>query len=368
MHRGSLSYRERSVPFPFSGVMSEPCNDLDGFALGGGAGVRRGRTPRRSFCRGRRVMFRSIAFHVLGASLSAASLAFGQDDLFSDLQVEAVYGSSGSAADIDPAEAAPAVPTIRTGTPDSPVEIAGPASLAEALRNGGFDPQEANSHYLTVVLEAGEAKKTAFATVSEDRKRVQLVLPLSTLAKGATLPTDRLMTLMEANRADRAERFAFSAKLGRVELHRSVENRNVTGAKLRDAFDAMIAVAEETESLWRLDDTSAGPPAPAAASAGKTQPASIAAPSLVGSWTSSRSKTQAFALRLEADGKFALVTVDGTRNVMSSGTYVLSGDKLSLNDAKAGSLAGTIAVRTADKFEFTPQGGSAAALIFQRAK
>jgi uncharacterized protein (TIGR03066 family) len=314
-------------------------------------------------------MFRSIAFHVLWASLFAASLAFGGDDLFSDLQIESVYGSSGSAADIDPAEAAPA---IRTGTPDSPVEIAGPASLAEALRNGGFDPQEANSQYLTVVLGAGEAKKTAFATVSEDRQRVQLVLPLSTLAKGATLSTDRLTTLMEANRADRAERFAFSAKLGRIELHRSVENRNITGAKLRDAFDAMVAVADDTEALWKSDEAPVSTPAPATAAAGNpaspAPSANAASASLVGSWTSSRSKTQAFALRLEADGKFALVTVDGTRNAKSSGTYVLSGDKLSLNDAKGGSLAGTIAIQSADKFEFTPTGGSAAALVFQRAK
>lgn len=313
-------------------------------------------------------MFRSVAAHVLWASLFAASLAFGGDDLFSDLQVESVYGSSGSAADIDPAEAEPA---IRTGTPDSPVEIAGPASLAEALRNGGFDPQEANSRYLTVMLEFGEARKAAFATVSEDRQRVQLVLPLSTLAKGATLSTDRLTTLMEANRADRAERFAFSAKLGRIELHRSVENRNVTGAELRDAFEAMVAVADETESLWKSDEAPVSTPATASAGnpASPAPPANaVASPSLVGSWTASRSKTQAFALRLEADGKFALVTVDGTRNAKSSGTYVLGGEKLSLNDAKGGSLAGTIKIQSGSKFEFTPTGGSAAALIFQRAK
>lgn len=337
-------------------------------ALGNGAGVR-SVARRVVLLPGRRAMNRSIAFHVLGASLFAASLAFG-DDLFSDLQVDSVYGSSGSAADLDPAEAVPSIPM---GSPDSPVEIAGAASLGEALRNGGFDPQEANSQYLIVVIDAGEAKKTAFATVSEDRQRVQLVLPLSTLAKSATLPADRLTGLMEANRADRAERFAFSAKLGRIELHRSVENRNVTGAKLRDAFEAMILVADETASLWNLDEASASTPAPVATDA--TNPAASTAPanavassSLVGSWTSSRSKTQAFALRLEADGKFALVTVDGTKNAQSSGTYVLSGDKLSLNDAKGGALVGTIAVRSTDRFEFTPQGGSSTALIFQRAK
>lgn len=321
-------------------------------------------------------MSRSIAFHVLCVGLSAASLAFGAplafggDDLFSDLQVESVYGSSASAADLEPREAAPSLPT---GGPDSPVEIAGPASLAEALRNGGFDPQEANSQYLTVVVRSGERRETAFATVSEDRKRVQLVLPLSKLAKGAKLPADRLMTLMEANRADRAERFAFSAKLGRIELHRSLENRGLTGARLRDAFQAMVRVADETETLWNLDDvpattpsgsTTAATSAPSPASSEGSAPAS----SLVGSWTASRSKTQAFALRLGADGAFALVTVDGSRNVQSTGNYVLSGGKLSLNDAKGGSLAGTVAIRSAEEFQFTPEGGSAGALVFMKAK
>ncbi|HEV7282461.1 MAG TPA: hypothetical protein VGN57_19820 [Pirellulaceae bacterium] len=321
-------------------------------------------------------MSRSIAFHVLWASLSAASLAFGpslafgDDDLFSDLQVESVYNSSGSAADLEPSSTAPTLPA---GGPDSPVEIAGPASLAEALRNGGFDPQEANSQYLTVMVRSGETQKNAFATVSEDRKRVQLVLPLDALAKGAKLPADQLTALMEANRADRAERFAFSAKLGRVELHRSIDNEGVTGARLREALEAMTAVAEETKSLWNLADVPASTPAASSTAATNAASAansgtSAAATSLVGSWTASRSKTQAFALRLDADGKFALVTVDGTRNVQSSGSYVLGSGKLSLNDAKGGSLAGTIAVRSAEEFEFTPAGGSAAALVFKKAK
>jgi hypothetical protein len=171
---------------------------------------------------------------------------------------------------------------------------------------------------------------------------------------------------MEANRADRAERFAFSARLGRIELHRSLENRDVTGKGLRETLETMVTVADETATLWKLDEAASGAPS----SVGSTTAASgeTSANSLVGSWTSSRSKTQAFALRLGTDGKFALVTVDGSRNATSTGSYVLRDGKLSLNDAKGGSLAGTIAVRSTDEFEFSPAGSSAATLVFKRAK
>ena len=85
-------------------------------------------------------------------------------------------------------------------------------------------------------------------------------------------------------------------------------------------------------------------------------PVDPTAMTLVGKWAAARSKTEAFALQINTDGTFALVTVSGGKTSQSTGKYTLVGNKLTLTDTKGTKIAGTATLRSAKEFKFLPTG------------
>ena len=87
---------------------------------------------------------------------------------------------------------------------------------------------------------------------------------------------------------------------------------------------------------------------------------------LLGQWTAVRSKTEAFALRIDQGGTFALVTVFSGKTSQSKGKYTLQGSKITLIDEKGTQLAGTITLKSGKEFNFQPAGANTP-LTFKKA-
>jgi uncharacterized protein (TIGR03066 family) len=160
-----------------------------------------------------------------------------------------------------------------------------------------------------------------------------------------------------------------------------VANLQVSGESLRDELSKMAAIAESTANLWEVNAAGAAP-APAvtapAISAPSNQPVvnnqtapaqapSAGASNFVGKWSAARSASEAFAMQLNNDGSFVLVFVKDGKQSKSSGKFTLGGNQLVLTTSDGGKFTGQVANLTAKSFEFTPVGGKASKLTFQRA-
>jgi hypothetical protein len=112
----------------------------------------------------------------------------------------------------------------------------------------------------------------------------------------------------------------------------------------------------------------ANPPASEPAPASST-PAASATLSLVGTWSAARSKTLAFALQINADGSFSMVTANDGKNAKSTGKYTLSGSTLTLVDTKGTRLSGSVEQTSTKEFKFSPASSkdATASVTFKRA-
>ena len=130
-------------------------------------------------------------------------------------------------------------------------------------------------------------------------------------------------------------------------LFSTIPNGQVGPRMIREVLERLTTIAEETAPLWEI---------------GGNSPAN-----LVGKWSAARSASEAFALQLNTDGSFALVSVKDGKQGRSAGKFSLSGGQLVLATSEGGKLAGNLSMQSADAFEFAPQ-GSTSPLKFARAK
>ena len=72
-------------------------------------------------------------------------------------------------------------------------------------------------------------------------------------------------------------------------------------------------------------------------------------------------------MQLNTDGSFVLVFVKDGKQSKSSGKFTLGGNQLVLTTSDGGKFTGQVGNQTAKSFEFTPVGGKASKLTFQRA-
>ena len=89
---------------------------------------------------------------------------------------------------------------------------------------------------------------------------------------------------------------------------------------------------------------------------------------VVGKWSAARSKTEAFAMQLNSDGKFMLVAVKNGKETKSEGQFTFREGQLTLAAKDGGKLIGSVSALTADAFEFTPQNVAAGKLTFKRGR
>lgn len=296
-------------------------------------------------------MCKSLIFNALCLTVVLAATTAQADNLFS--KVGSPFGPSENEG------ATPPRPT--------PQRLAGPASLSEMLQNAGLQPREIDTRVISVKVQG----LNVLLTFTEDYDRLRMVMVLSAQAEGDSPPAETLVGLMDANRENTAAFFAYSKKQRRIELHRIVENRSMTPDRLKGELGGMLKIALESKELWAVNltekpkstETASSQPEPAPAA--KPQPKSNQ-DLLVGRWAASRSKTEAFALQINADGTFALVTVISGKTSQSTGKFTISGNTLTLVAKEGTQIAGTLTVSSAKQFKFQPNGAKTA-LTFNKA-
>jgi len=309
-------------------------------------------------------MRKSFTVIMLGVLAAAATPAAQADNLFSNVSIGSPFGSD---------ETQGAVPPRQT-----PEKLAGPASLSEMLRNAGLTPRELDTRIVSVKVRSGESTLPVLMTFTEDHNRLRMVMILGVHKNG--IPSETLMGLMDANRENAAAFFAYSKKQRRTELHRIVENRSMTPDRLKAELGGMARIASQTRELWAVKSESASDsPAEGNSGAGNVATERQTAPSsqpeanstsllssLVGQWAASRSKKEAFALRISANGKFALVTVVNGKTSQSTGQFTLKGSQLTLKDKDGTTISGTVTLSSKEEFKFLSQGAKTP-LTFKKA-
>lgn len=303
---------------------------------------------------------------ILLAAVSLAGAAASADDLFSDVSIGSPFG---------PSETQGAVPAQPT-----PTRLAGPASLSEMLKQASLNPKELDTRIVSLTLQARGTPLPVLMTFNDDHEHIRMVMVLSTLGENESPTSDQLIGMMDANRENSSVFFAYSKQQRRMELHRIVENRSLTPARLREELTAILRAADRSRELWTVtkseeppvaeNGTTAAPqekPAVAPATAEASPPATNSLRAdLFGQWTAARSQTEAFALRLDQQGSFALVTVISGKTSQSKGKFTLEGSKLTLVDEKGTQLVGTVSLKSAKEFNFQAA-GSTKPLTFKKA-
>lgn len=304
---------------------------------------------------------------------TACGAVWAEDSLFSRTPINSVFAQPGS--NLPSGSAGPASPTGRP-----PAKLSGAPALAEVVSQAGLDPKAVSQNVVSTKVQHESWSFPALVTTSDDHDQVVLVLLLSVVQDEKQLPAAKLLEMMNANRDHAPAFFAYSSKRKRIELYRTLENSGVTPAQVREEIERLAKIAGATQSLWKLE-TSAEKRAPAASTpankpagepaktATKPPPARAATGQnpLVGRWSAARSKTEAFAMELKADGTFVLVHVNQGKQTRSTGKFVFSGNQLTLSGDDGSKLAGTVALQSAGEFQFQPSGGKQARLTFKKA-
>ncbi len=148
------------------------------------------------------------------------------------------------------------------------------------------------------------------------------------------------------------------------------------GEAARKPLEVVVAKQPRDEVAKRLLASLQPPPAEAeaepkpAADAGESAPAAAPETDLVGTWKATSGK-DTIVLSIGADSTFTWkATPDGRPALELSGTIETAADAIALVTEKAGTMAGKVAAKGPDAFEFSPAGAPADAkpLRFERQK
>jgi uncharacterized protein (TIGR03066 family) len=264
---------------------------------------------------------------------------------------------------------------VRPGEVDQGQKAMSLNRVIELLREANLEAVAEGENAATLQLPHSRFTFPVAISLDQDREKVRLELLLTDL-NSKSLSPERLMGLLASNLEIQPAFFTFSDKRKRMELVGSVAFGQANAQSLRDELSRLSGIAEGTASLWESTDaapTSGG--TNLAAATGGNVAASPPAPAprintngnLVGKWSASRSQTEAFAMQLNTDGSFVLVFVKDGKQSKSSGKFTLGGNLLTLTTSDGGKFSGEIGNVNARSFEFTPQGGRASKLTFQKA-
>lgn len=309
---------------------------------------------------------RAWLFSALVFGVMSADAASGADELFSKVAIDSVYGSD------DAASADASSPSVtRRGR-----AISNMLELSELLTSAGFEPKSVEGGILTIKVERKPWELPVLVMMNSDESQVRMVMMLSVVKDIQSVKAERMIGLLSANREIENAFFAVSEKRGRVELHRWIDNAAITDSRLRNELNGLAEIAANTEKQWDFsrsesDDKVSAQTKPAAA-AGPAENTSTesaksvaASDSLVGKWAAARSDKEAFAMQLNADNTFALVTVLNGKTTKSTGKFELAGQTLKLIGNDGTRLTGTVTVTSASEFRFQFE-NSSTSLTFKK--
>jgi hypothetical protein len=305
-------------------------------------------------------MFRpsnKIAFALI---MTATTLAVADDnDLFSDVRTNSVFDS---AVDSDNA-------TKTSKSRLTPITNA--ETLRDVLKSVGFEARVAGNRSATTTKQLDPWTFPVLVTISEDEKSIGIRLGLSVIKDEKLLSTSTLLKLMSASQKHAPAQFAYSAQRQRTELSAFMSGNRLTGQQLRDEINRLAILAKETSAVWVVADTSttteeSSPAEPKAPNVPSASTDGGSEKSLSGTWSATRSYTEAFAVAFKADGTFNLVYVNSGKQTRTSGKFTISNGSLTLAGSDGVRLAGKLTRVSEKEFRFAPK--NTAVLSFTKAQ
>jgi len=269
--------------------------------------------------------------------------------------------------------------------------------LIRTLQEGNFEASTIGNRAVATKKQLASWQFPVLVTLSENEQDVMIVLGLRRVSDSQKVPATRLLQLLETNEKSGRTSFAFNRERNRLELFSLIENSGITGQTLRDQINNLAILARDTESLWNLEEAAGGAleNSSVTESAGATkivesqaqtptkaaQPnspaaqdvpviAAVPAKSLHGRWSASRSATDAFAILLNDDNTFVLVSVTGAKQARSTGKFTFLSNLLTLEGSDGSRLGGSVSLVSDSEFRFEPQsaGATSTVLTFRKAQ
>lgn len=266
--------------------------------------------------------------------------------------------------------------------------------LVHTLQEASFEATAGGNRMAVTKKQLDSWMFPVLVSLSENEQDVSVVLGLRAVSDSRKVPATRLLQLLESNEKSGRTSFAFNRERNRIELFSLIRNSGVNAQALRDEINRLAILARDTESLWNLEESAGGAaltqattanggatkvpvvpvvaapvasPVPVAtapatsapqAAAGPAADLQIAANSLQGRWSASRSSTEAFAILLNADGTFVLVSVSNGKQGRSTGKFTLQNNQLTLETSDGSRLLGNVTLVTVSEFRFEQQQAS----------
>ena len=326
-----------------------------------------------------RYFFSLLVFCMMLTQSNALSAA---DSLFSAVPIDSVFASPGPSPGV-PAAAnvggeKPATPPLDFGV-RKPFAV---GQLSELLRDAGFESKELAERTFATQAKLDTGTLPVVVTVSDDQKQLSVALMLSVVKDEKQIPVDKLLALMTANQQYAPAYFSYSTQHKRTELLRSFNSHEVTSDLLKKEINHLASIAKETQTLWNfanstpaISSPAKSVPAPAPAPVlGTAKPPVASAPattdSVVGKWSATPTEKEAFAMLLNADGKFVLVHVNQGKQTRSAGKFTHEKQTLTLIGDDGTQISGTISSQTAQDFtlQLQTKAEKPTVLAFRRAK
>ncbi|MFT5522840.1 MAG: hypothetical protein ACI9HK_000784 [Pirellulaceae bacterium] len=270
-------------------------------------------------------------------SATAEQLVRGDDSLFSKVRVDSTFSSQ---KDDTTANRAP------VGT-----KLTDAGQLLRLLNEIGVKAEELGSKAIGFQMGKAPDSFLIVVRISDDENQLEVKVRLAQAGENQELPADKSLGLLTATRKYAPSRFAYNGELRAIMLLHNVSNEGTDAKVLGDQLLRLLAIAKETRKLW--DIAKADPTGPA-----ETETPSENNLTLVGTWSAVQSATEAFAIQLKSDGKFALVYVNSGKQNRSTGTYSFNGESLNLLGGDGLKLNGGVSNLSEKQFQVEFQPGS----------
>jgi hypothetical protein len=276
-------------------------------------------------------------------SATGEQLVRGDESLFSKVRVNSTFSSQ---KDDTTDNRAPA------GT-----KLTDAGQLLRLLNEIGVKAEESGSKAIGFQMGKAPDSFLVVVTISDDENQLEVMVRLAQVGENQELPADKSLGLLTATRKYAPSRFAYNGELRAITLLHNVRNEGTDAKVLGDQLLKLLAIAKETRQLWDIA-AKADQAAPQTETETETETQSDSKLTLVGTWSAVRSATEAFAIQLKSDGKFALVYVNSGKQNRSTGTYSFNGESLNLLGGDGLKLNGAVSNLSEKQFQVEFQPGS----------
>jgi hypothetical protein len=279
------------------------------------------------------------------------------------------------------------------------------SELVGWLQNAGFTASRTAERSVSTVKKLDSLQFPVSVTISDDEQDLVVVMGLRNFADSQKLTVAKLLSLLEANQKTGRASLVFSSERRRIELQTLLANHTDKHSDVRDEINRLAILARDLEAIWNLEESEGGaspsitvpsetqafrvsdtPPQTSVATTPAPQPAPASVPtvatgtvparveltltSLQGRWAASRSATEAFAMQINGDSTFVLVSVISGKQSRSSGKLTLLNGQLTLEGTDGIRIAGAVTMVSSSELQFSPQAtnGTSAALSFRKAQ